>query len=422
MTTAPASLATHLRCDDCGGEQPLDRPVTVCPACGGLLEISYDLRRAPADLFERARRQGERGMWRWRALLPLTSDAAPVTLGEGDTPLLDAPDLAGRLGLRQLWLKNDALMPTGSFKDRGFALAVTVARQLGLERGFTYSSGNAGASFAAYAARAGLRATVFVEAAANAAKVAAISLYGARVYRLHYDTSREIFDALDELARQGEYSFVNFVNPVRHEAMKTYAYEICEQLDGQVPDVMVHPVGTGGGLWGAWKGFLELRELGVIDRVPRMVGVQPTVCAPLVEAFDNGRDAAITVGDAGATIAQSIAGDTLIHGGRRLLRALRDSGGFAIGVTEDEIGTAMRLLGAQAVAAEPSAAVSVAALLQARERGQIGPTETVAAVITGSALKQPAALTSIAPPPIGELRADAAQWRTALGEDGRVPA
>lgn len=412
---APASLASVLRCDDNGHELPVDRPASVCPVCGSLLEIGYDLDRAPADLFARAAGERALGMWRWRALLPLAAEATPVTLGEGDTPLLPAPDLATALGLSRLWLKNDALMPTGSFKDRGFALAVSVARHQGLTSGFTYSSGNAGASFAAYAARAGLRATVFVESAANETKVAAISLYGARVYRLHYDTSKEIFDALDQLARQGEYSFVNFVNPVRHEAMKTYAYEIVEQLGGAVPDVMVHPVGTGGGLWGAWKGFLELRALGVTDRVPRMIGVQPSVCAPLVDAFDNGRDEARTIGDAGATMAQSIAGDSLIHGGRRLLRALRDSGGCAVGVAEEDIAEAMRLLGTQAVAAEPSAAASLAGLLHARDRGLVGRGESVVAVVTGSALKQPGALVGVAPRPLGDLRADADQWRDVLG-------
>ncbi|HEX3590313.1 MAG TPA: pyridoxal-phosphate dependent enzyme, partial [Pseudonocardiaceae bacterium] len=365
---APPSLATELRCDDHGHVVDLDRPATTCPTCGSLLEIAYDLDRVPADLFERAARERAAGMWRWRSLLPLPPAAPAVSLGEGDTPLLASPGLATRLGLGRLWLKNDTLMPTGSFKDRGFALAVSMARHYGLTDGFTYSSGNAGASFAAYAARAGLRATVFVEAAANEAKVAAISLYGARVYRLHYDTSEQIFAALDELAAGGQYSFVNFVNPVRHEAMKTYAYEIVERLGGAVPDVMVHPVGTGGGLWGAWQGFRELRELGVTDRVPRMIGVQPAVCAPLVDAFDNGRAESRTVGDASATIAQSIAGDSMIHGGRRLLRALRESGGAAVGVSEDDIAEAMRLLGAAAVAAEPSAAASLAALLHARER------------------------------------------------------
>jgi threonine synthase len=264
-----AGLATHLRCDGAGHEVPVDQPVTVCPICGELLEFCYDLDAVPADLRERAAGNRAAGMWRWRALLPIATDAPVVSLGEGDTPLLDAPGLAARLGLRQVLLKNDTLMPTGSFKDRGFSLAVSVARHLGLARGFTYSSGNAGASFAAYAARGGLQATVFVEAAANEAKVASISLYGAAVYRLHYETSAQIFDALDELARRGEYSFVNFINPVRHEAMKTYAYEICEQLDWNVPDVMVHPVGTGGGLWGAWKGFLELRSRPSVPRWSR---------------------------------------------------------------------------------------------------------------------------------------------------------
>lgn len=414
------SLATHLRCDDCARDVDLARPSTVCPSCGGLLEICYDLDAAPADLIRRAASRRARGMWRWRALLPLAAGAPPVTLGEGDTPLLEVPGLAARLGLSRLWLKNDALMPTGSFKDRGFALAVSVARQYGLTRGFTYSSGNAGTSFAAYATRAGLSATVFVESSANESKVAAISLHGARVFRLYYETSAQIFDALDELARDGEYSFVNFINPVRHEAMKTYAYEICEYLDWQVPDVMVHPVGTGGGLWGAWKGFQELRALGMIDRLPRMVGVQPAVCAPLVEAYHSGRDSAITVGDATATMAQSIAGDSMVHGGRRLLRAIRESGGRAVGVSEEDLAEAIRMLGRAAVAAEPSAAAALAGLIHARDEGWIGRDETVVAVVTGGALKQPAALTEVAPRPAGRVNADAREWRAILTDFAEV--
>jgi threonine synthase len=265
-----------------------------------------------------------------------------------------------------------------------------------------------------------MAATVFVEAAANETKVAAISLYGAAVYRLHYDSSAEIFAAVDELARRGAYSFVNFVNPVRHEAMKTYAYEICEQLGWQAPDVMVHPVGTGGGLVGAWKGFGELRALGLIDRLPRMIGVQPAVCAPLADAFEHNRAETGSAGDATRTVAQSIAGDSMIHGGRRVLRALRESGGAAIAVGEDEIIAAVRDLGAAGVAAEPSAAASVAALAAARDRGLIGADDTVIAVITGTALKQPGALGRIAPAPRGNVRADADEWLPLLG--GRVTA
>ena len=416
------SLATHLRCDDCGAEVALSRPATLCPSCGGLLEVCYDLGSAPDDLVQQAAAHRELGMWRWAPLLPLPADANTVSLGEGDSPLLEVPELGSRLGLPRLMLKNDGLMPTGSFKDRGFALAVSFANHLGMSKGFTYSSGNAGASFAAYCARAGLASTVFVEAAANEAKVAAIALYGARVLRLHYETSAQIFTALDEQAREGFYTFVNFVNPIRHEAMKVYAYEICEQLNWDVPDVMVHPVGTGGGLWGAWKGFNELRELGLIDRVPRMVGVQPAVCAPLVEAFQHDRTEAIPTGDATATIAQSIAGDSMIHGGRRLLRAIRESGGRAVGVTEAEIAKAMVLLGAAAVAAEPSAAASVAALIRARSEGWIAEHDRVVAVVTGGVLKQPGALLAVAPKPTGDIRADAEAWRAVLGAPAMVGA
>jgi threonine synthase len=408
------SLATHVRCDDCAAEIPLGGPVTVCPSCGGLLEVCYDLDRAPSDLFEQAAGNRAAGMWRWRQLLPLAADIVPVTLGEGDSPLQAAPALGEAIGVPGLLLKNDALMPTGSFKDRGFAVAVSMATQWGLRRGFTYSSGNAGASFAAYAARAGLRATVFVESYANPAKVAAISLYGAAVYRLHYESAADVFATVQALAAAGEHSFVNFINPFRHEAMKTYAYEICESLGWQVPDVMVHPVGTGGGLWGAWKGFAELHRLGRIDRLPRMVGVQPAACAPLVDAFDRGAAETGTIGDVTATMAQSIAGDAMIHGGRRVLRAIRESGGCAVAVTEQQIGDAVRMLGGAAIAAEPSAAAALAGVVAARQSGRISPTETTVAVITGSALKQPAALTSLAPAPAGDVDADPGQWRTVL--------
>lgn len=411
------SLATVLLCDDCAATVPLTALVNLCPRCGGLLEVQYDLDAAPADLAARAAADREQGMWRWRELLPLPQGAPEITLGEGDTPLMAMGGLGDRIGIPGLLVKNDGLMPTGSFKDRGFALAVSFAAHLGATSGFTYSSGNAGASFAAYCARAGLDATVFVEAAANETKVATISLYGAAVYRLNYESSAQIFDALDELARAGRHSFVNFVNPVRHEAMKVYAYEICEALDWEVPDVMVHPVGTGGGLWGAWKGFQELRRLGLIDRVPRMVGVQPAVCAPLVDAFENDRAGTVRTGDASATIAQSIAGDDMIHGGRRVLRAVRESGGRAVAVAEARIGEAMTLLGGAGVAAEPSAAVSFAALMDGRRDGWIAEDDVVVAVITGTALKQPGVVRDVAAPPRGDVTADAAAWTRVIDRE-----
>jgi threonine synthase len=408
------SSARELRCDDHGHRASLDEPVTLCPVCGSLMEYIYDLETLPKDFAELAASRRAERMWRWRVLFPLPASALVVSLGEGDTPLIDVDPLADLVGVRRLQIKNDAMMPTGSFKDRGFSLAVSQAWHLGLRAGFTYSSGNAGASFAAYAAHAGMRAHVFVEEAANASKVAAISLHGAEVHRLTYSSSAEIFTALEILAREGEYTFVNFVNPVRHEAMKTYAYEICESLDWDVPDVMVHPVGTGGGLWGAWKGFTELRELGLIDRLPRMVGVQAAACAPLVDAFERDRPATERHGDATKTLAQSIAGDSMIHGGRRVLKAIRDSGGAAIAVGEDELRDAVLRLGHVGIPAEPSAAAPVAALLSAKEQGHVTRSDTVVAVVTGSALKQPNAIRAMVPAPRNTVRADAQLWRTLL--------
>ncbi|MCG5212058.1 threonine synthase [Streptosporangium sp. KLBMP 9127] len=410
------NLATHYICDDCHARIPLDTPALLCRACGGLLEIHYDLGRASGEILTRAAERRDIGLWRWADLLPVPPGTEPLHLGEGDTPLLTTRLLGDKLGIPGLLVKNDTLMPTGSFKDRGFSVAVGFARSLGVREAFTYSSGNAGASFATYAARAGIAATVLVEDVANDSKVAAISLYGARVLRLRYRSSLEIFAGVSALAEAGFYSFVNFINPVRHEGMKTYAYEICEALGWRAPDVMVHPVGTGGGLWGAWKGFRELKRLGVIDRLPRMIGVQASASAPLVRAFQNGQSTAGPHGDARRTVAQSIAGDAPIQGGARVLRAIYESGGRAVAVDDADLFEAMRLLGAEGVAAEPSAAASIAGLLRARSQGWVSPDDTVVAVVTGSAQKQPEALVRAAPPTDGVVSADPAELLALFGE------
>jgi threonine synthase len=403
--------AVEYICDRCRSRFGLDRPENLCRSCGGLLEIGYDLRQVPADLRERAARARTENMWRWRDLLPVQPATAPVSLGEGDSPLLAVGALSERLGLGRLWLKNDTLMPTGSFKDRGFSLAVTVAAQLGIRRAFTYSSGNAGASLAAYAARAGMDAAILVEYLASPVKLAAIRGYGARVISLRFGSSGEIFAALEAIQGRAPYSFVNFINPVRHEAMKTYAYEICEALDWRAPDVMLHPVGTGGGLYGAWKGFRELHELGWIDRLPRMIGVQPGACPPIVRAVERGDAFAAPAGDPGATIAQSMACDAPIQRGERVLRAIRESGGTAVAVSDDQLREAMSLLGREGILAEPSAASPLAGLLECLRSGAVCAGSEVVCVITGSALKQPADLAGVQGGSIPEVQA---------GDPGRI--
>jgi threonine synthase len=398
--------AVEYVCDRCDARSGLDQAQNLCRDCGGLVEIRYDLGRVRAGLRERAARSRGAGIWRWRDLLPVAPGTEPVSLGEGDTPLLAARGLGERLGVRRLWLKNDALMPTGSFKDRGFSVAVTAAAHLGLQRVFTYSSGNAGASLAAYAARAGMEAAILVEYLAGPVKVAAIRGYGGRVISLRFRSSGEIFSALQAIDGKAPYSFVNFINPVRHEGMKTYAYEICEALGWRAPDVMLHPVGTGGGLYGAWKGFRELRELGWIDRVPRMVGVQPAACAPIVRAVLRGEARAVPDGDPGATIAQSMACDAPIQQGERVLRAIRESGGTAVAVSDRQLTEAMRLLGHQGILAEPSAAAPLAGLIEGLRSGRISPDSEAVCVITGSGLKQPGDLAGRADDPVTEVNAD----------------
>lgn len=402
-------------CDDCGAEIDLRQPVNLCPHCGGMLEVRYDLEKMKqsADVM----RHYQRGsIWRYRDFFPAVSDDHIVTLGEGGTPLVKSRWLGPSLGIENLYFKNDTLMPTGSFKDRGFSLAVSYASEIGVKRGLTYSSGNAGASFSAYSARAGFPGLVLVEYLASDTKKAMILLYGAKAAILEYENFDQISAMLDGAVQElGCYMFVNFINPVRHEAMKTYAYEIYGEL-GRVPDYSFHPVGTGGGLWGTWKGYQELAAMGVTDKLPHMVGVQPSAVCWLKQAIDTGAQEGSLYGDSTKTIAQSISGNSPLHGGKRLLSAVRNSGGMAMAVTDEEILEAMRDLGREGIGAEPSSAAGVAAFKQAAKAGKIRSTDTAVCVITGTALKQPAIVQRATNMPQRRVRADVDALRTLLEE------
>lgn len=421
MTQGGMPMETYARCficDDCKKEYDLRAPLTTCPECGGLLEVRYDLPAMKRGIRKVAGCEKEHSIWRYRQFFPQMEDASIVSLGEGCTPLTRSVHLGPALGLKQLYFKNDTMMPTGSFKDRGFSLAVSYARDLGIQRGFTYSSGNAGASFAAYASRSGFNALVCVEYIANDTKKAMIHIYGAKTAVLEFDCFEQIASMLDKASRHlGLYQFVNFINPIRHEAMKTYAYEIFEDL-GRAPDAMFHPVGTGGGLWGAYKGYQELYALGMTDRIPRMYCVQPEATAHFQKAFQKGALTAAPYGDVTRTIAQSIASDSPLKGGRRILRALYDSQGSALGVTEDEILAAMRDLAREGIAAEPSSAASVAAVKRAVAEGTLHSDDTVVCVITGSALKQPDAVLAASGLPTKTIHADYQALKQLLERSG----
>ena len=402
-------------CDECGAHIDLREQVNLCPRCGGLLEVRYDpeIMKQSAEIMRHYERSS---IWRYRDFFPPVRDENIVTLGEGGTPLVKSRYIGPSLGIPELYFKNDTMMPTGSFKDRGFSLAVSYASEIGVKKGLTYSSGNAGASFSAYSARAGFPGLILVEYLANDTKKAMILLYGAKAAILDYDNFDQISAMLDGAVQElGCYMFVNFINPVRHEAMKTYAYEIFGEL-GRVPDWSFHPVGTGGGLWGSWKGYNELKAMGLTEKLPHMAGVQPEAVCWLKQAIDSGADEGKLYGCSEDTIAQSISGNSPLHGGKRLIRCVRGSEGLALAVSDAEILEAMSALGREGIAAEPSSAAGVAAFIQAAKAGRISRGDTAVCVITGSALKQAAAVRQATSVPARHVRAETEALRALLAE------
>lgn len=407
--TAKTTCATGLKCDDCGTEYPLSERVNTCPSCGGLLDVTYDLPAMSRDDLITSLAGRSLTVWRWREFLPIQDPANIVSLGEGYSPLLKCEQIGGSLGLPDLFVKNDSVSPTGSLKDRSFAIAVSKAKELGVSQAFTYSSGNAGISLAAYASRARMKAVVAVNAWASAQKILMMQALGAEVIKLDWDSFEQVDKALASLrGKLRLYEFVNFVNPFRHEGQKTYAYEICEQLGWQVPDYMIHPIGTGGGIFATWKGFNELKRVGVIKKTPRMIGVQPAACAPLVDAFLRGSREAVPTGDAKATIAQSIASDMPFDRGRRPLRAVYESDGAMVAVTDEQIVASILMLGQEGIYSEPAGAATIAGAQMLVRQGVIEPGATVVCVVTGSGLKQPDVLQGMLKEPVA-FKADSVE-------------
>jgi threonine synthase len=392
--------AINLRCDECAHTFSMDKPINTCPDCGGLLDVQYDLeaiRRAfdPEAIYRRPPT-----VWRWKEFLPVADERHIVTLGEGATPLHRCPRLAEALGVRECWVKDETQGPTGSLKDRTFSVAVSKAVELGVRRVVTFTSGNAGAALAAYSAKAGLQALILVNEWATNEKLAMMQVYGHPVVKLRWNSFSDVTGMMEAAIRDlGLYQFVNFLNPFRHEGGKTYAYEISLDLGWQVPDRVIQPIGTGGGIYGTWKGYRELQSLGLVGRIPKMTGVQPEAAAPVCVAFQRGERKAGRHGDPSKTIAQSIAGDSVIQGGKRVLDAMYETGGYGETVSDDEIREGMVLLGQEGVFGEPAGGAVVAAARKLVRKGVIVPDERIVLVVTGSGLKQPHALEGHFPDP-----------------------
>lgn len=380
------SLARALTCIDCGRDHPLGYRLE-CETCHGLLELRYDvdrLRRHGPAILEGA------GLWRYAPVLPIADPAHRVTLGEGATPLLDCTRLAAALGVRRLLLKLEGANPTGTVKDRSSATAVAAALQFGYRATSVVSSGNAGSSVAAYAARAGLRALVFAYERASAPKLLqmAATTPDLVLYRGVYDDLIGLWDVL-----AGERLFFDCGasrNAYKHEGKKTLAYEIAEQTGFAVPDVVVAPVAVGETFIAAARGFREMREAGWIDRVPTMVAAQAARANAVVRAFREGgpiRPLAI-----GYTVAEGLAAGDPGRKGAWVLRMLREQGGMAGDAEDGDILAAQeRLARTEGVWAGPTGVAALAVLERLLAERRIEPGQTFCVVVTETGLKTEAA-------------------------------
>jgi threonine synthase len=335
---------------------------------------------------------GEPSMWRYFDLLPLSDRAWIVSQGEGQTPLVASPRLADHLGVGKLWLKNETVNPTGSFKDRQISLGFSKARESGADTLAVVSSGNVAAAAASYAATAGLECIVFAPRNAPEDKLVQARMYGASFVRVDTLSSSRIFELVAQACPQKGWhllSTAGLYNPYHVEGAKTIAYELFEQC-AAMPDWVIAPVG-GGGLVGAlWRGFTELVSLGKLERLPAIVGVQSSLCTPLVDAIEKDLSPAEVIAnpvEVGDTIAGAIADDILFDA-YTALPAIRESGGRAVSITDQEMLQAETLLARKAgIFAEPASASTIAATGKLRASNAIGGRDSVCCIITGSGFK-----------------------------------
>ncbi|MBI2421441.1 MAG: pyridoxal-phosphate dependent enzyme [Candidatus Hydrogenedentes bacterium] len=374
----------HLHCYQCGHTAPLDAPFT-CPACGDPLSLR------PVRVDAPPRWETPRTMWDYGALLPIRDPGAVVTLGEGATPLVHAEHLAAKYGFGEVRLKNEMTNPTGSFKDRQISVGISRARELGRDTVAVVSSGNVAAAAAAYAAKAGMRAVLFMHGQAGQGKIRQAAIYGATVLCVDSPAPSRVFElCLEACSRWGWYhlSTAGMYEPYNVEGAKTIAYELYQQYGGELPDYVVAPVGGGGLLGGLWRGLLDLQRMGLVAHVPKLVGVQAAGCAPFPQALEQGwsfQESLKHPWPDPETVAGGIA-DDIIFDGHTALPAIRSTGGKAITVTDDAIMAGLHLLAErEGLLCEPTCAPVIAAL---EELGGMGKGARVCCIVTGNGIKE----------------------------------
>jgi threonine synthase len=378
---------THLECAACHLEHEARRLLNLCRKCGKPLLVRYDLERAGQTLTKQSLVGRRADLWRYREVLPVENDANIVSLGEGWTPLLHAERLGKKLGIDRLYIKDESQNPTQSFKARGMSTAVSMAKELGAQKLAVPSAGNAAGALAAYAARAGLECFIFMPNDTPRANVVECEQAGAHVTLM----SGLITDCGAEVARrkevEGWFDVSTLKEPYRVEGKKTLGYELAEQFNWELPDVIIYPTGGGTGLIGMWKAFDEMEQLGWIgSKRPRMVTVQATGCAPIVRAFEDGKRFADEFPNA-ETVASGLRVPKAI-GDFLILDAIRASGGTALAVTDEELIAATREIGAaEGIFCAPEGAACLPALRKLIEQGDVVLDERIVLFNTGAGVK-----------------------------------
>ena len=381
------STLTGLQCPECGEEFEADVVQTVCESCDSPLFARYDLAQTARALSRERVSARPAGLWRWAELLPVRDPGKRFTLGEGDTPLLPLRRIGERLGLKRLYVKDEGVNPTGTFKARGMAVALSRAIELGTEEAVTPTAGNAGGALANYAARAGIPAHVYMPRDAPASNQAEVLAAGSDLQLVEGTIEDAGREAAAEASSRGWTNFSTFREPYRVEGKKTMGLELADDFGWELPEVVIYPTGGGTGLVGMWKAFEELEELGWVDsRRPRMVSVQSEACAPIVDAMRSGADRVVAAKSdptraPGLRVAKPYAD-------RLILRAIRESGGSAVAVSEEQIAASeAELARAEGIFACPEGAATLAGLEKLVQSGEVEPDERVVLFNTGTGLK-----------------------------------
>lgn len=390
----------HVECIKCKKRFKRNDVIYTCDKCGGLLAVKLDL-----SLVELKRKDLDGvplGVWKYRSLIPC--DIEPISIHEGGTPLYRCDGLAESIGIRELYVKHEGMNPTGSFKDRGMTVGVSKAIELGMKAVACASTGNTSASLAAYASRANIPSLVLLPAGKVAiGKVAQALMHGAKVISIKGNFDDALL-LVREFCREENFYLLNSINPYRLEGQKTIGFEIADQLEWDPPDRVILPVGNAGNITAIFKGFDEFKEIGIIEDIPKMTGIQAEGSCPIVDAFKSKKRDIVPEKNP-ETIATAIRiGDPV--NAVKALAAIYDSGGVADTVTDDEIVRAQKdLARIEGIGCEPASASSIAGLRKLVEAGVIDKDERVVCITTGHLLKDPEEVVDICGDPI-EVEAD----------------